>query len=250
MGHVEVEGSSIDEAIDKALQQLGVARDQVAIDILSSPTKGLLGIGGRKAKVRVALRAPISIEEEPLPAPRAAARRAEAAPSAIDPELLSRARGLLQDILNRMGFTVTVNATEDDGMIHLAIVGDSTGVLIGRHGQTLDAFEYFLHRALSKQEDGVGRIVVDCEDYRVRRRESLEAMANRLAEQAKIKRRSLTIESLSPRERRIVHLALQNQPGLTTRSSGDGYYRDLLIIPDGAHDRGRPPRTNPSGSNR
>jgi len=241
MKSVEVEGATIDDAIESALHTLGVTREQVAIDILASPTKGLLGIGGRKARIRVSLRPPVDTETpEPPASPQTppSARQPEAAP---DPELMERARALLQAIVDRMGFTVTVSAAEDDGLIVLSIEGDSTGMLIGRHGQTLDAFEYFLHRALSR-EDGPAHIMVDCERYRVRRRETLQAMAARLAEQAKIKRRPVTIESLSPRERRIVHLALQNEPGVTTRSTGEGFYRDLQIVPEGA--RGpRPPRS-------
>jgi spoIIIJ-associated protein len=239
MKSVEAEGATIDDAIGNALQTLGVSREQVAIDILTSPTKGVLGLGGRKAKVRVSVRPPVGAEPEPTPsAVPPAPQRAE---SPLDANLMERARTLLQGILDRMGFTVTVSAAEDDGMIVLSIDGDSSGMLIGRHGQTLDAFEYFLHRALSRDE-GPTRIMVDCECYRVRRRDTLQAMAARLAQQAKMKRRPATIEGLSPRERRIVHLALQDEPGVTTRSTGDGFYRDLQIVPEGA--RGpRPPRS-------
>jgi spoIIIJ-associated protein len=256
MTSVEAEGTSIDDAIEKALQQLGVERDKVAVDILASPTRGVLGIGGRKAKVRVSVREPVDFEPSaemaatPPPAePRSSAAAAPPArqtppPPAVaaDPALGARARAVLQDILDHMGFTVSVRATEDEEAISLAIEGDSSGVLIGRHGQTLDALEYFLHRALSR-DDGPARVVVDCEGYRVRRRETLEAMAHRLAQQAKIKRRAVSIEALSPRDRRIVHLALQGQSGLTTRSSGEGYYRKLIIIPEGA----RPPRSSGGG---
>jgi len=253
MSSVEAEGTSIDDAIEKALQELGVERDKVAVDILASPTRGVLGLGGRKARVRVSVREPVDFEPPPtrVAAPPPAEpgsfaatappirQTAPAAPVAIDPALGARAQAVLQDILDHMGFTVSVRATEDEDAIRLAIEGDSSGVLIGRHGQTLDALEYFLHRALSR-EDGPARIVVDCEGYRVRRRETLEAMAHRLAEQAKIKRRPVSIEALSPRDRRIVHLALQGQPGLTTRSSGEGYHRKLIIIPEGA----RSPRSS------
>lgn len=239
MKSLEVEGTSIDDAIEKALQALGVARDQVAIDILASPTKGVLGIGGRKAKVRVSIRPPVDSEPSAQPPP-AVASSAAPTPGPVDSELMERARSLLQDIVDHMGFTVTVTAAEDDGMIVLSIEGDSSGMLIGRHGQTLDAFEYFLHRALSREE-GPARVMVDCERYRVRRRETLQAMATRMAQQAKIKRKPITIDSLSPRERRIVHLVLQNEPGVTTRSTGEGFYRDLQIVPEGS--RGpRPPR--------
>jgi len=250
MNAVEVEGTTIDEAIDLALQQLGITRDLVEVDIVASPTKGVLGIGSRRAKVRVSRRQPVEIEADASVAP--AARPREPRTSAADPTAMARARGLLQEILERMGFAVTVEGGEADGTIELAINGDSSGVLIGRHGQTLDALEYFVQRALGR-DDSATRISIDCEQYRVRRRAMLQSMAARLAQEAKNKRRAVTMESLSPRDRRIVHQALQDEPGLTTRSSGDGHYRDLMIIPDGARVPGpsvgerreaRPPRNS------
>ncbi len=267
MKSTEAEGTSIDEAIDSALRTLGVERDRVAVDILVSPTRGVLGIGGRKAKVRVTVRQPVGFddagsesvdstsESEPVAgrlATNAHAPIAGATVETADPELAQHAQAVLQDILDHMGFTVSVRiATAEEG-VSLAIDGDSSGILIGRHGQTLDALEYFLHRVLSRDES-FGRIVVDCEGYRVRRRETLEAMAHRLAQQAKTKQRSVTIEALSPRDRRIVHLALQDEPGLTTRSSGEGFYRKLVIIPEGARggrqsgNGGRVARPNKTG---
>jgi len=246
MNLVEVEGTTIDEAIDLALQRLGTTRDQVEVDIIASPTKGVLGIGGRKAKVRVSRRQPLEIDDESPPRPAPEPPPHERMSATVDPGFVDRAQSLLQEILEHMGFAVTVEARENDGTIELAIAGDSSGVLIGRHGQTLDALEYFVQRALGR-EDAATRISVDCEQYRVRRRATLESIAARLAQEAKNRRRAMTMEALSPRDRRIVHLTLQDEPGLTTRSSGDGHYRDLLIIPEGARvpsDRRdpRPPR--------
>jgi spoIIIJ-associated protein len=263
MNDIEVEGSTIDEAIDEALQRLRVTREKVEVDILASPTKGVLGIGGRKARVRVSLRQPLELDaadREPAAAIGSeAGREPGRAMDEVQPgdgTLAARARTLLQDILDHMGFAVRVQASESDEVVLLSITGDSTGVLIGRHGQTLDALEYFLHRVLYR--DGVvGRISVDCEQYRVRRRESLEATAARLAQQAKVKNKTMTIEALSPRDRRIIHLALQDEPGLTTRSVGEGYYRKLLVIPEGARPASqgerrdsRPPRTGHRSGNR
>ncbi|MBI4515148.1 MAG: Jag N-terminal domain-containing protein [Deltaproteobacteria bacterium] len=276
MSCVEAEGTSIDEAIEQALDSLGVGREQVSVDILVSPTKGVLGFGSRKAKVRVRVRQPVDAEADagaerpspalppavraapgaPVPSAPSAATDPEAAPARAqstgggngdeagesDPELLARAQALLQEVLEHMGFGVSVSGVWHDGTVELTIAGDSSGVLIGRHGQTLDALEYFLHRALSRDEGG--RIAVDSEGYRARRRETLEAMASRLAQQAKIRRKPMAMENLSPRDRRVVHMALQNEPGLTTRSSGDGYYRKLLIIPES-----RSARTGTRGGN-
>ncbi len=261
MNFVEVEGTSIDDAIDKALQSLGVSREQVEIEILTSPTKGLLGIGARRAKVRATIRPPMSLDpfgdtprtEAVVPA----APRVDPEPSVMTPPSTpgtddgvgaARAQALLQEILDRMGFAVSVAVAVEDGAVRLSINGDSSGALIGRHGQTLDALEYLLQRMLSREEE-VGRVSVDCENYRVRRHESLQAMAARLAQQAKAKGKPMAMEALSPRDRRVIHLALQDDPGLTTRSSGEGYYRKLLIIPNGAR-AARPPRPGNRSGNR
>jgi spoIIIJ-associated protein len=246
MDYVEAEGNSIDEAIQKALESLSVEREKVEVDILVSPAKGMLGIGGRKAKVRVTVRDPMRIDPD-HPSPAIARDESEQtfdedSPRPIAPETAARAELLLEEIVQQMGFTVSVNAREEDSSIWLSIDGDSTGLLIGRHGQTLDALEFLLNRMIAR-ENLSGRIVVDCERYRERRRENLESMAKRLAQQAKTKHKPVSIEALSPRERRIVHLALRGERGITTRSSGEGFYRDLVIVPEGA-------RSNRSASDR
>ena len=114
-----------------------------------------------------------------------------------------------------------------------AAAGDSSGVLIGRRGQMLDALEYLLNRVAGRDEGGSARIVVDSENYRARRREALEELARRMGEQAKKKRKAVTLNPMSPRDRRIVHLILQEDSSLVTKSSGKGYFRKLIIIPAG-----------------
>ena len=104
--------------------------------------------------------------------------------------------------------------------------------MIGRRGQTLDALEYLVNRVVGRDgEGGEGRIMVDVERYRERRREALEQLARRLAEKAKLTGRVVTVNPMSPRDRRIVHLTLQDDSGVATRSQGSGHYRKLLLIP-------------------
>jgi spoIIIJ-associated protein len=118
-------------------------------------------------------------------------------------------------------------------------------VVIGRHGQGLDAIEYILNRMVARQFNDSGHIVVDAASYRARRRQNLVDMARRMADKAKRERRTVTINPLSPRDRRIVHLTLQEDREVTTRSHGDGLHRKLLIIPQGGgrrHGGGARPR--------
>ena len=241
MDAVEADGSSIDEAIESALKLLGVTRDRVEIEILNNAVRGLFGIGGRKARVRATLRPPIDAEQAPPSAP--ARHETAAAPpvttretSAISPEdhdAVERARHVLEEILRHMDVQAEVNVRQEDGHVLFELTGDTSGVLIGRRGQMLDALEYLLNRIAARDEGGSARIVVDSENYRTRRRAALEELARRMGEQAKKKRKPVTLNPMSPRDRRIVHMILQEDTSLVTKSSGKGYFRKLIIIPAG-----------------
>jgi spoIIIJ-associated protein len=241
MDFVETEGENIDAAIDNALKLLGVPRDKVTIDILSEGRKGILGFGAQKAKVRAALRKstiePKSNEaaavvpssnllEESLP------KRDPAEVSA----LTEKARSALAEILRQMGVAATIEPKEptSSGEIVLEIKADDSGLLIGRKGQTLEALQYLVGRiAGERQGSDATHIVIDIENYRERRRKSLEDMALRLGEKAKRQRKTVTVDALSAADRRIIHAVLQDDPWVTTKSLGQGSYRRLLIIPEG-----------------
>jgi len=134
-----------------------------------------------------------------------------------------------------MGFAVEIkaNGQREDGAVELCIAGDEAGQLIGRHGQTLDALEYLVGRIAAKGDGARQRVVLECGSYRESRRKALEHMALKLGERAKSRGRPVTMEAMSPRDRRTVHMALRGYAGVTTRSVGDGYYRKLRIIPAG-----------------
>jgi spoIIIJ-associated protein len=135
-----------------------------------------------------------------------------------------------------MGVGADAKARVEDDSIVLDLTGDSSGVLIGRKGQMLDALEYLVSRIVSRDVTSSVRVVIDCEHYRERRRESLEELARRMADEAKRKKRVVKLNAMSPRDRRIVHLILQQDSAITTRSSGKGHFRKLIIIPRGGDD--------------
>ena len=277
MRSVESEGESIDAAIEAALKTLGVERDRVEVQILSSASRGLFGIGSRKAKVRATLRASIVdqvLEEAAAPPPpqrreepkerstepaerrtepnrprrprperpqaRAASRprpAPEPRPSRepVDSAAAQRAEEALREIVRHMGVSAEVHGRADGDAIVLDLTGDASGVLIGRKGQMLDALEYLVSRIVSRDQASAVRVVIDCERYRERRREALEDMARRMADEAKRKKRVVKLNAMSPRDRRIVHLVLQMDSAITTRSSGTGHFRKLIIIPRNGH---------------
>ena len=266
MDSVEAEGNSIDAAINAALAMLGTTRDRVDIDILENASRGLFGIGGRKARIRARLRAPLTPASAPPVAPEPAAAR-EAAPgparhSVTEPaagapaaspadtpvrspqhavELGERAAELLEQIAGHLGVSAQAVVHLQDDHLLLDLTGDTSGVLIGRRGQMLDALEYLVNRIVGR-DDGATRIRLDSQNYRARRQAALEEMARRMADQAKRKGKAVTLNPMSPQDRRIVHLLLKEDASLVTKSSGQGYYRRLVIIPEGAARTARAPR--------
>ncbi len=234
MDHVEAEGETIDEAIENALQTLGVERNRVTVDIIAEGKKGLLGIGTQKARVRVALRKALDLEGD-----RTESRPSEPLEPISRKELATleeKGKETLAEIVKLMGLqaSIEVKPGESSEEILLNIRGENGGLLIGRRGQTLEALQYLLTRIVSEKQGAQGPIlIVDTENYRERRRKTLVDMALHLGEKAKRGRDTVSIDFLSARDRRIVHLALQDDPWVTTKSQGSGAYRRLLIIPEG-----------------
>lgn len=275
MRSIESEGDTIDQAIENALRALNVTRDQVEIEILTGATRGLLGFGGKKARVRATVRAPLlsrldGLENEasdmdsretlpPVehdepghrqvrdtrtqPPPEAASHAA--APSAA---FQRKCKDTLEAILSRLGVScaVQVGPGPDPGSVLLAVSADSGGLLIGRRGQTLDALEYIVNRIVGRDDAVSGRVMIDVERYRERRLEHLTQLARRLAEKAKQTGRPVTLNPMSARDRRVVHVTLQGDTAISTRSQGEGHYRKVIIL---AADRvRRPPRPKPPAS--
>ena len=289
MNAVEAEGRTVEEAVAVALRQLGVEREQAEIEVMSQSTKGFLGIGGRRARVRASLRSPAEVAPKPTPAPggrrqkprqeprkearqearqepRAdrrqdsrqddpyvpSGRTVTAPPQAVreanhdlaptaapSPELVERASQLLQEILAQMGMQTDVSSTVHDSEVVLSFEDVTDGLLIGRKGQTLDALEYLMNRIIARNDDNETHLLLDAAGYRDRRRQNLESLAMRLGERAKRRRRPVTLSPLNPRDRRIIHLVLEDDPLVTTKSLGRGYLRRLSIVPEEAARRGR-----------
>jgi len=270
MKQVETEGETLDEAIAKALNLLGVERDRVSLDVLAEEKMGVLGFGRQNARVRATIREAVAPDEDApdnVSAPAPSREPAETAQAATEPvpdepedhepadeadygepadepavtdERAAEAREAgveaLEEMLRLMGVDAEVVVKPGTGSSEfiLDIQGDSSALLIGRRGQTLEALQHIMSRIVAEKVGPDGpQPVVDVEDYRGRRVRSLEDMALRLGEKAKRSRKTQGIDALSARDRRIVHLALKDDPWLTTKSLGQGAYRRLLIVPEG-----------------
>ena len=223
---LEAEGETIDEAIANALAALAVPREQAEVEIVQDARRGVFGFGAQRARVRVSVRSSFApIEQAVAPTAQASTPARTAAPDG--------AVSALQRLLELMGFSASIDsvAGEQPGEICLRISSDAVGLLIGRHGQTLDALEYLVNRIVGHKEESA-RIVLDAEGYRDRRRRELVDVARRLAARVKETGQAEALDPLSPRERRIVHMTLANDPTVSTRSAGEGASRHVVVLPE------------------
>ena len=204
MQATEKTGRTVDEAVTAALGELGVSRDEVEVEVVDQPTKGLLGIlGSKPARVRVSVK-------------DTAARRA---------------REFLNSILETMDLNAEMEITEDNQNITVNIEGDKLGILIGRRGETLDALQYLMNLSVNRKQESRRRLVLDIEGYRLRREETLKKLAFKLADKARQRGRSVVLEPMNSLERRIIHTALQGTADITTFSEGEEPYRKIIIAP-------------------
>lgn len=154
-------------------------------------------------------------------------------------ERVREGKTLLMGLLSRMGVKASVEGRYEDGNLYLEVTGDEEGMVIGKRGRTLEAIELLMNRMISKACAGAIRVVLDVDRYRKRREESLTRTAHRLARKAKTEQKIVTVGPLCPRERRVIHLALAEDPDLRTESVGEGEMKKLRIIPVGKELEGR-----------
>lgn len=295
MEAIDIEGKTIDEAIEKACSAFQVPREKLNIEIISAGNPGFLGLGAKRAQIRASrLRIDMELDDvfsreerpaqdrteahaRPTPEENSAKIRpaengaaAAAAPTPVrqpavppaatvpkvgtkmpepaekkaapgpDPaaaadtdggQTADKARRLLEGILTRMQIPSPVEVEETAEAIVLNIQGDGSGLLIGKRGQNLDAIQYIVNKAVHHSANGHKTIVIDTEEYRKRREESLIALAIRLGEKAKKTKKPVTVGHMNAHDRRVIHMAMQEDETLTTKSRGEGEYRKIVILP-------------------
>jgi spoIIIJ-associated protein len=203
----EFEGKSTEDAIEIACAHFQVSPELLEIEIISVGSPGIFGLGGRKAKIRAALR-----EES-------------------EENLLTAAQEILETVLARMQEQATVSAQQEDDRINLRIETSDAGLLIGKQGQTLDALQYLVTKMLAKKSRRKVRIAIDVEAYRARHNDALAQLAQKYGEKVKRSGKSITLSPMNPYDRRIVHMALQGDNDLKTMSRGEGLYKKVVISP-------------------
>jgi spoIIIJ-associated protein len=264
---VEFSGRTVEDAIRQAETQLDEHRDALTIEVITAGRSGVFGIGAEPARIRVRRPTPepeTAAEPEPEPqlvAAESAAERyvrahetpieeivaqesgeyepeRESRPSVNGAELTEEAADVLRNLLSTMGFQaeVTVRSTEDPVM--LGITGQNLGVLIGRRGDNLSALQFMVNLILSKNRRQWPRVVIDVENYRARREESLRSLADRTAYRVRRSGRPFTLDAMPAGDRRVIHLCLRDESDVETYSIGEGIARRVVIAPKGSPVRG------------
>ena len=197
-----VTGKTVEEAVRQGLTQWNVPENRVKVDVLEQPAKGLFGLFGvKEAKVRLEL----------------------------IPDAVEEATQFLQDIFATMHVKATIERKDDKDGILLNIKGGELGILIGRRGQTLDALQYLVNIVANRFSDKHIRIILDAEEFRERRRKTLEELSSRLATRVVRTKKDVVLEPMSPADRKIIHSQLQDHPTDRTYSKGDEPNRRVVI---------------------
>lgn len=194
---------TIDDAITEACKALGVTSDRLDYEVIDEGSSGFLGIGSKEASIKAKVKS----------------------------SLTDTAEVFLHDVFAAMDMTVVVDTeyNEEEKELSINLSGDDMGVLIGKRGQTLDSLQYLVSLVVNKGSDEYIRVKVDTENYRERRKETLENLAKNMSFKVKRTRRPLSLEPMNPYERRIIHSALQNDSYVTTHSEGDEPYRHVVV---------------------
>ena len=203
MEFIEISAKNVDDAITQATVQLGITSDQLEYEVLDKGSTGFLGIGSKNAVIKA--RKKFSIDENVV-------------------EFLSS----IFDAM-KMEVEILVAVNEEEHIIEVELKGDDMGMLIGKRGQTLDSLQYLTNLAINKHSDEYYKVKIDTEDYRKRRKETLENLAKNIAYKVKRTKRPVSLEPMNPFERRIIHSALQNDRYVTTHSEGDEPYRHVVV---------------------
>jgi len=202
--YIEVSAKTVDDALTEASIKLGTTSENLEYEVIDKGSTGFLGIGSRNAVIKVK-KAVKSVEDE--------------------------IREFLDNVFKAMNLEVEIiiNVDEDNKNVDVELKGSEMGVLIGKRGQTLDSLQYLTNLAINKQSENYYRVKIYTEDYRKRRRETLENLAKNIAYKVKRTKRPVSLEPMNPFERRVIHSALQNDRFVTTHSEGDEPYRHVVV---------------------
>ena len=203
MDFVEFSAKTVDDAITEACQKLTVTSDKLEYEVVEEGSSGFLGIGAKPAVIKARIKNSVA----------------------------DKAKEFLKEVFDAMNIVVVIDVKydEENRNIDIELSGDEMGVLIGKRGQTLDSLQYLVSLVVNKDEDEYIRVKVDTEDYRKRRKETLENLAKNIAYKVKRTKRPVSLEPMNPYERRIIHSALQNDKYVTTHSEGEEPFTRVVV---------------------
>ena len=266
--YITVSAKTLDDAITEALVQLGVTSDRLDYIVVEKGSEGFLGIGRKQAVIKARRKReekPVEetveeskvetpVKEEVKPEKKTEKKPAkehshtkknvreekpevksepkkEVELAKVEPQTIETCEKFIYDVMNAMDMddVKVTSVVDEEGALSINMEGSNMGILIGKRGQTLDSLQYLTNRVANKMQDGYVRVKLDTEDYRRRRKETLENLAKNIASKVKRTRKTVSLEPMNPYERRIIHSALQSDPAVSTHSEGDEPYRRVVV---------------------
>ena len=246
MDYIEVSGKTVDDALTNALVKLETTSDHVEYEVIEKGSTGILGLFNKPAVIRVRKKQESVETEKDIVAEvfhkeetasvvtEEVSEKEKSVPVMSHEEIEKKIKDFLKDMFTAMDMQVEVSVSFDEKneCVNVELTGDNMGVLIGKRGQTLDSIQYLTSLVVNKGKEKYVRIKMDTEDYRNRRKETLESLAKNIAYKVKRSRRPVSLEPMNPYERRIIHSALQNDKYVSTRSEGEEPFRHVVIYLD------------------
>ena len=266
--YITVSAKTLDDAITEALVQLGVTSDRLDYIVVEKGSEGFLGIGRKQAVIKARRKReekPVEetveeskvetpVKEEVKPEKKTEKKPAkehshtkknvreekpevksepkkEVELAKVEPQTIETCEKFIYDVMNAMDMddVKVTSVVDEEGALSINMEGSNMGILIGKRGQTLDSLQYLTNRVANKMQDGYVRVKLDTEDYRRRRKETLENLAKNIASKVKRTRKTVSLEPMNPYERRIIHSALQSDPAVSTHSEGEEPYRREVV---------------------
>ena len=266
--YITVSAKTLDDAITEALVQLGVTSDRLDYIVVEKGSEGFLGIGRKQAVIKARRKReekPVEetveeskvetpVKEEVKPEKKTEKKPAkehshtkknvreekpevksepkkEVELAKVEPQTIETCEKFIYDVMNAMDMddVKVTSVVDEEGALSINMEGSNMGILIGKRGQTLDSLQYLTNRVANKMQDGYVRVKLDTEDYRRRRKETLENLAKNIASKVKRTRKTVSLEPMNPYERRIIHSALQSDPAVATHSEGEEPYRRVVV---------------------
>ena len=266
--YITLSAKTLDDAITEALVQLGVTSDRLDYIVVEKGSEGFLGIGRKQAVIKARRKReekPVEetveeskvetpVKEEVKPEKKTEKKPAkehshtkknvreekpevksepkkEVELAKVEPQTIETCEKFIYDVMNAMGMddVKVTSVVDEEGALSINMEGSNMGILIGKRGQTLDSLQYLTNRVANKMQDGYVRVKLDTEDYRRRRKETLENLAKNIASKVKRTRKAVSLEPMNPYERRIIHSALQSDPAVSTHSEGEEPYRRVVV---------------------